>query len=107
MSHIDSRLDLDNAVRQFVDKEIDSNDYVLYFRHSFKDGEGVMYSSHPDVEDEIQIPSIGDDVEAAYGDPNMYIKFKEAVLSLALGICQQDKKVRKLFIQVLKNGSGR
>lgn len=40
MSQIDNRLDLDNALREFV-QNTDEDDFVLYFRHNFKDGEGV------------------------------------------------------------------
>lgn len=104
MSHIDARLDVDNAVREFVDCNADGEDFILYFRHSYKDGEGNFYTNG--VSNKEGVPAFGNpDHFQVLGNSEMYDDVRSVILSLAAGLLLEDKDVKKQFFQFVRDAS--
>lgn len=100
MSQIDTRLDLDNALKEFV-QNTDEDDFVLYFRHNFKDGEGVCFTNMTDGR---YIPLISDDeYKPSFGDESVFDSVKSVILTLAADLIKDDKNIRKQFMDFIKS----
>lgn len=98
MKNIDYRLDLDNAMREFALKS-DKEDFVMFFRHNFKDNEGVVYTSLGKTED---VPFIAEeDIEQTMGDVDMFLHFKDLILTLAAQILS-DKELKEKFLEIIE-----
>ena len=99
MSQIDTRLDLDNALREFV-QNTDEDDFVLYFRHNFKDGEGVCFTNMTDGR---YIPLISEDeYTPSFGGEEVFESVKSVILTLAADIIRDDKDIKKQFMDFIK-----
>lgn len=103
MSHIDNRLDVDSAVKHFLQNS-DKDDFILYFRHNFKDGEGMLFTNGMNGSD--GIPYMPSDTSGyKVIDPEQYDDFRSVLISLTAGLLLQDEELEQSFLTYLKNAS--